>query len=125
MPRALKGRMPRICGDHRSHLAKQLRVVYDEIISRYPVTDAIGRREALLTAQAWVKYQRLTEEIERLFGRKRGRGTALALRRLDRQQGRAMLNYRHGLEQVKALAQGPDKRDLAKRLAAIPQGASR
>ena len=122
MPRALKGRMPRLCTDHRSSAAKKLRPLYDDLIQRFPVSDALSRREALLVAQSWVKYQYLSADIERLMARKRGPGTALSIRRLERQQRHAISTYHTGLERLKDLTQGPGAPDLAKRLAAVHRG---
>jgi hypothetical protein len=118
MPRALKGRMPRLCIDHRSTAAKKLRPLYDDLIQRFPVSDALSRREALLVAQSWVKYQYLSAEIERLIARKRGPGSALAIRRLERQQRHAISTYHAGIERLKELTQGPRAEDLARSIAA-------
>lgn len=125
MPKALKGRLPRHCADHRTATAKALRRLYDDLVGSFPVSDGLGRREALLTASAWLRWEQLSVDLDRLRTRKTGRGTALAIRRLERAQARALAGYRGGLERLRELTEPAPGMDLARRLTArAPHGAA-
>ncbi len=96
MPRALKGRMPRTLPDHRSTLAKRLRVVYDEISKRYPLQDGVARRVALLAARAWCDY----EDMAKATSRQR---KATEINRLRRRQATCAGQFLSGLRSLEAL----------------------
>lgn len=106
MPRALKGRMPRCLPDHRSAESKRLREVYLDLVTEHHVVDGTARRLALLAAQSWLTYERLTAEINKLEGRKVGRNTVTALRRLRRQQNVSAKQFRFGVMDLKQRGAG-------------------
>jgi hypothetical protein len=119
MPRALAGRMPRCLPDHRSNHAKRLREVYLDLCQSYHVIDGTNRRLALLVAQSWLTYERITGEIHRLEQHKHGRNTVSALRRLRRQQNMASKSYRFGcMDLKKADLSAGQPLDLARSIAA-------
>ncbi len=114
MPRALKGRMPRTLGDHRSTVSKRLRVVYDDLEQRFPLRDGISRRVAVLAARAWLDYENLSEETERLSAsRPREKDArqraAFQLTRLRRRQSSFAGQFLGGLRTLEGLANGNDK----------------
>ena len=114
MPRALKGRMPRTLSDHRSNLAKRLRHVYDELQEKFPLKDGVSRRVAVLAARAWLDYEKLSQETERLSAsRPREKDArqraAFQLTRLRRRQSSFAGQFLGGLRTLEGLANGNDK----------------
>ncbi len=114
MSRSLKGRMPRTMGDHRSTAAKRLRVVYDDLQERFPLKDGVSRRVAVLAARAWLDYEKLSQETERLSAsRPREKDArqraAFQLTRLRRRQSSFAGQFLGGLRTLEGLANGNDK----------------
>ena len=115
MPRALKGRMPRTFGDHRTTLAKRLRVIYDDIGSKYPLNDGISRKVAAITAQTWLNYEECSREVTHLTGRKRvHEKQATILNRIRRRQSVFASQFLGGLRTLSNLTGTGDGADLAK-----------
>ncbi len=94
--RRLKGAMPRTMSDHRSTLAKRLRVIYDEIGTRFPLQDGVSRRIALLAARAWLDYEDLAKQTTR-------QRKATEINRLRRRQATCAGQFLSGLRQLEAL----------------------
>ncbi len=103
MPKALKGRMPRVLPDHRSTLAKRLRAVYDEIGKRYPLQDGVARRIALLAARAWVDYEDMAKATSQ-----RRKPKATEINRLRRRQATCAGQFLSGLRSLEALTSDSD-----------------
>lgn len=121
MPRALKGRMPRCLPDHRATEAKRLREVFLDLTAKYHVADGTMRRVALLAAQSWLSYERITAEIHRLEARQNGRGTVQALRRLRRQQKAEAKQFRFGVADLRHAGGTERPTSHAERIAAVPE----
>ncbi len=118
MPRALKGRMPRTLGDHRSTVSKRLRVVYDDLEQRFPLRDGISRRVAVLAARAWLDYENLSEETERLAASRprepeARQKAAFQLTRLRRRQSSFAGQFLGGLRTLEGLSNGHGKDSFA------------
>ncbi len=114
MPRALKGRMPRTLSDHRSNLAKRLRHVYDDLQEKFPLKDGVSRRVAVLAARAWLDYEKLSQETERLSAsRPREKDArqraAFQLTRLRRRQSSFAGQFLGGLRTLEGLSNGHGK----------------
>ncbi len=115
MPRALKGQMPRVFGDHRSSHAKQLREVYLELNEKYLLKDGISRRIAVIVARAWLDYEAITKEVIQLSGRRRHHQKIATMQtRLRRRQVSYAGQFLGGLRTLDALTNGGARFDLAK-----------
>lgn len=109
MPRALKGRMPRVLPDHRSALGKHLRCVYEDIGTRYELGDGIARRVAIMAARSWLEYENVSQEVAALTA-KRPRGKiSMALTRSRRRQASYAGQFLGGLRTLQGLAEGNGK----------------
>ncbi len=114
MARKLKGGMPRTLGDHRSTVAKRLRHVYDDLQEKFPLKDGVSRRVAVLAARAWLDYEKLSQETERLSAsRPREKDArqraAFQLTRLRRRQSSFAGQFLGGLRTLEGLSNGHGK----------------
>ena len=111
MPKALKGKMPRVLKDHRSHIGKQLREGFDALITRFNLDDPIGRRVAVMTEQAFLEYRTLSAELDDLVGRRRrGKDHTMTITRLRRRRDSVAGRYLGGLRTLTSLAEGNGNR---------------
>jgi len=107
--------MPRVFGDHRTTLSKRLRVIYDDIATRYPLNDGISRKVAAITAQTWLNYEECSREATQLSGRKRvHEKQATILNRIRRRQSTFAGQFLGGLRTLATLTNGGSNNDLAK-----------
>lgn len=100
MPSALKGRMPRVLPDHRSHEGKRLREVYLEFMGKLSDAPGPARRIGVMTAEAWIQYEDLGVQIARA---KKNKRSALEIRRLKKERRLAAGHYLGGLRELSAL----------------------
>lgn len=114
---ALKARMPRCLPDHRSSSAKRLRRAFDELAERFPLTDGVTRRLALLAAQAAVEHEDASALLE--IGHRQKR-VMNRLRRRQRQAAGAWLSGIRHLEEMTA-GRRPAPPSLADTLAQAPR----
>lgn len=125
MPKALKGKMPRVLKDHRSHIGKQLREGYDALMARFNLQDSIGRRLAVMVEQSWLEYRTISAELDDLARRPRkGKERVLAIARLRRRRDSVAGRYLGGLRTLTGLAVGNGHEDLARLIAAAREGTS-
>ena len=118
MPRALKGRMPRVCKDHRSTRAKRLARVYLDLGERFALADGISRRVAVLVAQNFLNYEDVTQDLGAPH-------KPVAVRRLQRRQGIYQRDFLAGLHELQSLTtKFPKRVNVAEEFAAMHEGAA-
>ncbi len=111
MPKALKGKMPRVLKDHRSHAGKVLREGFDALMSQFKLDDPISRRVAVMVEQSWLEYTGISKELNDLVSRpRRGKDQTLALARLRRRRDSVAGRYLGGLRTLTTLAAGNGNR---------------
>jgi len=94
--------MPRLYPDHRRTIPRRLRQVYEDIATRFPLTDGVARRLAVLAARAWIDYEALSGEIAALSNGRGRRKAAPMITRLRRRQAAYAGQFLGGLRSLEA-----------------------
>jgi len=107
--RLLKGRAPRLLGNHAGREGKAYRAAFDSLEAQYgPFQNDVLRFEAGRTAVARMQFERATQELNAAQRKRRiGRGrrpNAQQIERLARRQGLADGTYAAAMKRLEDLA---------------------